>query len=219
VGRQLTEVLRTKLRMSRQEAKKRAVELFATVGLRHPGQVYRQLPHELSGGMLQRVLIAIAVSCDPVLLVADEATTALDVTVQAEVLDLLRHLRDDRGLAVLFVSHDLAVIAELCDRVIVCYAGEIVESGPTQEILLNPRHPYTRELVRVALPGLDGHGLEVIPGQPPAPQDDIDGCRFADRCRFRTDACQSAPIPLNTSTGHPVRCIRTEAIESRAAPA
>jgi peptide/nickel transport system ATP-binding protein len=214
VGRQLAEAVRVKLGLSRRAARARALELFDLVGLYRPEHVYRQLPHELSGGMLQRVLIAIAVSCGPDLLVADEATTALDVTIQAEVIELLRRLRDERGLAVLFVSHDLAVIAELCDRVVVCYGGEVVESGPTEEILLRPRHPYTRELVRVASLGLGGTGLDVIPGHPPAPGAAITGCWFAERCRFASDGCRSAPVPLTgVGAGHDVRCVRADALD------
>ena len=135
VGYQLAEVLRVKLGLGRRAARSRALELFEAVGLRQPELVFHQIPAELSGGMLQRVMIAIAISCDPQLLVADEPTTALDVTIQAEVLELLRRLRDERGLAVLFVSHDLAVITQLCDRIVVFYAGELVESGPAEEII------------------------------------------------------------------------------------
>jgi peptide/nickel transport system ATP-binding protein len=213
VGRQVTEVLRTKLNLGRSAARARTIELFDLVGLRRAEHVYRQYPHELSGGMMQRVLIAIAVCCDPDLLVADEATTALDVTVQAEVIDLLRRLRDERGLAVLFVSHDLAVIAELCDRVVVCYAGEVVESGPTEQILLRPSHPYTRELVRVASLGLGRRSLDVIPGQPPAPGAEVSGCWFADRCSFVTDECRAAPVPLTAFDGHEVRCVRAGEVD------
>ena len=141
-------MLRVKLGLGRRKAaRRRAIELFDAVGLHPAERVYGQLPVELSGGMLQRVMIAIAVSCDPELLVADEATTALDVTIQAEILELILRLRDERGLAVLFVSHDLAVVAELCDRVVVFYAGEVVETGPTAEILANPQHPYTQALL------------------------------------------------------------------------
>ena len=153
VGGQLAEVLRVKLGLGRRAAHHRALELFEAVGLRQPERVCRQIPAELSGGMRQRVMIAIAISCDPKLLVADEPTTALDVTIQAEVLELLRRLRDERGLAVLFVSHDLAVITQLCDRIVVFYAGEIVESGPAREIAERPRHPYTQALLRVASVG------------------------------------------------------------------
>ena len=144
------------------------MELFTAVGLHHPERVFHQIPAELSGGMLQRVMIAIAISCDPRLLIADEATTALDVTIQAEIIELLKDLRDQRDLAVLFVSHDLALIRELCDRVVVFYAGEAVETGPVEEIIDRPRHPYTQALLRVASVGdFQRRELRVIPGQPP----------------------------------------------------
>ena len=182
VGHQLAEVLRVKLGLGRRAAHQRAIELFGAVGLRQPELVFHQIPAELSGGMLQRVMIATAISCDPQLLVADEPTTALDVTIQAEVIELLLQLRDQRGLAVLFVSHDLAVITELCDRVVVFYAGEVVETGPTEEIIERPRHPYTQALLRVASVGdFRRRELEVIAGQPPQVGAAIDGCRFAAR--------------------------------------
>jgi peptide/nickel transport system ATP-binding protein len=212
VGHQLAEALRTSGRISRRDAKTRAIELFAAVGLHRPEHVYKQLPAELSGGMLQRVLIAIAISGDPDLLVADEATTALDVTIQAEVIELLLRLRAERGLAVLFVSHDLAVISELCDRTVVFYAGEVVESGPTQEILRNPRHPYTRALLKVASVGdYSRRDLDVIPGQPPAVGEAITGCRFAARCDFAVDDCRRAAIPTIALTpDHDARCVRID---------
>ncbi len=150
IGRQLSEVLRVKGGLGRREAKARAHELLALVGLRRPELVYRQIPSELSGGMQQRAMLALAVSCDPDLLVADEPTTALDVKTQAEVLALLAELRERLGLAVLFVSHDLDVVAELCDRIAVFHRGEIVEAGTTDEIIRRPRHPYTRSLIEAA---------------------------------------------------------------------
>jgi len=150
IGGQLAEVLRVKRGLGRRAARERALELLTSMELRDPARVYGQYPHELSGGMLQRVMIAIAVSCAPRLLIADEATTALDVTVQAEVLELLNRLRGEHRLSVVLVSHDLAVIAETCDRVAVLYRGEIVETGPTAEVLAAPRHAYTRELLREA---------------------------------------------------------------------
>jgi peptide/nickel transport system ATP-binding protein len=210
VGHQLTEVLRVKLGLSRRPARRRALDLFEAVGLREPGRVFHQIPAELSGGMLQRVMIAIAISCDPRLLVADEPTTALDVTIQAEVLELLRQLRDERGLAVLFVSHDLAVITQLCDRIAVFYAGEVVESGPAQEIVQRPRHPYTRALLRVASVGDFRRGqLEVIPGQPPPVGADIAGCRFAERCPVAIAACRAGLVrPVLAGDQHHVRCVR-----------
>ena len=150
VGRQLAEALRRKAGLDREAARARALELFASVGLPNPEIVYRSYPHELSGGMAQRVLIAIAVSGDPELLVADEPTSSLDVLVQAGVLELLRRLTAERGLALLLVTHDLAVVAELCDRVLVCDAGEIVEQGPAAAVLADPAHPRTRALIQAA---------------------------------------------------------------------
>jgi peptide/nickel transport system ATP-binding protein len=147
VGRQLAEVLRVKTGLRRRAAVDRAIELFESMGLRRPELVYTQYPHELSGGMLQRVLIAIALSENPQLLIADEATTALDVTVQAEVLDVFAELRERRDLALILVSHDLAVIAQVCDQVVVVRNGRVVEAGDTSEVLRNPRHEYTRTLV------------------------------------------------------------------------
>jgi peptide/nickel transport system ATP-binding protein len=210
VGSQVTEVLRVKRKLSRARARERAVELLTAVGLRRAGRVFHQIPAELSGGMLQRVMIAIAISCDPELLIADEATTALDVTIQAEIIELIKDLRDQRGLAVLFVSHDLAVIRELCDRVVVFYAGEVVEAGPVEEIIERPRHPYTQALLRVASVGdFQRRELEVIPGQPPHVGAQITGCRFAERCPAAIDACRSGDIALTRlGPAHQARCVR-----------
>jgi peptide/nickel transport system ATP-binding protein len=225
VGGQLTEVLRVKLGLGRRAARQRAIELFEAVGLRQPERVFHQIPAELSGGMLQRAMIAIAISCNPRLLVADEATTALDVTIQAEVIDLLRQLRDQRhhnerdhgqsghgGLAVLFVSHDLAVVTQLCDRIVVFYAGEVVESGPTREIIERPRHPYTQALLRVASVGdFRRRELQVIEGQPPQVGADITGCRFAARCPVAVPACSAGPVhPVMVGDQHHARCVRAK---------
>ncbi len=177
--------------------------------------------------MLQRVMIAIAISCDPELLIADEATTALDVTIQAEIIELIKDLRAAAGLAVLFVSHDLAVIRELCDRVVVFYAGQVVEAGPVEEIIERPRHPYTRALLRVASVGdFQRRELEVIPGQPPHVGEQIAGCRFAERCPAAVDACRAGDIALTRlGPAHEARCVRvndpelTEASAAVAAPA
>ena len=210
VGSQVTEVLRAKQKLGRRAAHDKALELFTAVGLHNRELVFHQIPAELSGGMLQRVMIAIAISCEPRLIIADEATTALDVTIQAEVIELLKDLRDQRGLAVLFVSHDLAVIRELCDRVVVFYAGEVVESGAVEEIIERPRHPYTQALLRVASVGdYQRRELEVIAGQPPRVGAEITGCRFAARCPAAIDACRSAAISLaKLAPGHQARCIR-----------
>jgi peptide/nickel transport system ATP-binding protein len=210
VGPQLAEVLRIKRGLGRRAARRRAIELFEAVGLRQPETVYDQIPAELSGGMLQRVMIAIAISCDPELLIADEATTALDVTIQAEVIELLLRLREERGLAVLFVSHDLAVISALCDRIVVFYAGEVVESGPASEILAQPRHPYTQALLQVASVGDFGRReLRVIAGTPPQVGERITGCRFAARCPLAVDACTAGPVrSVSVGYEHAARCVR-----------
>jgi len=212
VGSQLAEVLRVKGGLERADARRRAVDLLEAMGIHHPEHVYGQVPAQLSGGMLQRVMIAIAVSCDPELVVADEATTALDVTTEREVIDLLRALRRRIGISVLMVSHDLAVVAELCDRIVVFYAGEIVEAGPVEQIVSAPRHPYTRALLRVASLGDGDHRrLDVIPGQPPPVGTQLPGCRFAARCEHATEACTATPVALRPfDRDRAVRCVRAE---------
>ena len=209
VGQQLAEQLRVKGGMGRSAAKARSVELFDEVGLHQPADVFHQYPHQLSGGMLQRVLIAIAISLEPDLLIADEATTALDVVIQAEILELLRRLRATHELSLLLVTHDLAVVAETCDRVLVMYGGQIVESGPTEEVLARPRHPYTQALMSVASIGTwERRTLDTIPGQPPAAGETMPGCRFAPRCRYVMDDCVSGPVPLtDLGGGRSARCV------------
>jgi peptide/nickel transport system ATP-binding protein len=208
VGRQVTEQIRLVRGGTRESARAAAAELLRAVGLR-PETIMRRYPHELSGGMSQRLLIALAVAGEPQLLVADEPTTALDVAVQAEVLELLTDLRRRTGLALLLVSHDLAVVGEVCDRVVVLYAGQVVESGPTAEVLARPRHPYTRALLSVALPGDGGRReLEVIPGVPPAPGQAGSGCRFAPRCRYALEVCRTGAVPVTGGDRHSVRCAR-----------
>ncbi|WP_258052612.1 ABC transporter ATP-binding protein [Streptomyces sp. Ru73] len=220
VGRQLAEQLRVGRGLSRTEAHDRAVALFTAVGLHRPAELYHHYPHELSGGMLQRVLIAIAVSCDPELLIADEATTALDVVVQAEILELLQDLRESRGLTLLLVTHDLAVVAENCDRVIVMYAGEIVEDGPTAEVLAAPAHPYTETLLKVAAIGdRDRWEPAVIPGRPPETGAALPGCRFAERCAYATAECTAAPVALRSvGEGRRARCLRPAGPPARDLP-
>lgn len=211
VGRQLAEPLRVRQRLSRPDAHRRAVELLGAVGLHEPAEVYHRYPFELSGGMLQRVLIATAIAGDPDLLVADEATTALDTVVQAEVLDVLARLRAERGLALLLVSHDLAVVAEVCDRILVFYAGEIVEDGPTEQVLAAPAHPYTEALLRVASIGdWQRRELAVIPGRPPEAGAAPPGCRFAPRCAHATAACTATPTlaMAEAGPGRQTRCVR-----------
>ncbi len=213
VGHQVAEVLRVKRGLDRHAARTRGTELLAEVGLDRPDRVFHQYPHELSGGMLQRVLIAIAVALEPELLIADEATTALDVVIQAEILHLLSRLRRTHDLSLLLVTHDLAVVAETCDRVLVMYGGEIVESGPTEQVLRDPLHPYTRALLSVASIGdWNRRSLEVIPGSPPEAGEDLPGCRFAPRCRDAVAACTSAPVALEQQGGgRTARCLRVQA--------
>jgi peptide/nickel transport system ATP-binding protein len=212
VGHQLSEQLRVKRRLHRRDAHARSVELFTEVGLHRPEQVFHQYPHELSGGMLQRVLIAIAVALEPDLLIADEATTALDVVIQAEILELLSRLRTDHHLSLLLVTHDLAVVAETCDRVLVMYGGEIVESGPTAEVLADPRHPYTRALLEVASIGdWSRRTLDVIPGSPPEAGQQMPGCRFAPRCREVREQCTAGPVGLTAvADDRSARCVRLD---------
>ncbi|MHA6757795.1 ABC transporter ATP-binding protein [Streptacidiphilus sp. PAMC 29251] len=218
VGRQLAEPLRVRHGLSRSESRRRAVELLGSVGLHKPEEVFHRYPFELSGGMLQRALIATAIAGEPELLVADEATTALDTVVQAEVLDLLASLRAERGLALLLVSHDLAVVAEVCDRILVFYAGEIVEDGPTEQVLAAPAHPYTQALLRVASIGdWERRELAVIPGRPPEAGAAPSGCRFAERCDYARAECGAEellslrPFGEQGSLGERrTRCVRAD---------
>ncbi|UYM07740.1 ABC transporter ATP-binding protein [Solicola gregarius] len=219
VGHQLTEQLRVKRGSSRGESRQRAIELFAEVGLHDPAGVFHRYPHQLSGGMLQRVLIAIAISCEPELLIADEATTALDVVIQAEILRLLQRLRESHGLSLLLVSHDLAVVAETCERILVMYGGQIVEEGPVDEVLGNPQHPYTQALMGVATIGdWRRRRLEVISGQPPAAGERMPGCRFAPRCAYASAECLAGPVPLTeVDEVRSVRCVLHASIAERRA--
>jgi peptide/nickel transport system ATP-binding protein len=202
IGSQVIEALRLRRGpgiepMSRSESRLVAADLLREVGLTDPEARLDAYPHQLSGGMRQRVMIAMALSCEPALLVADEPTTALDVTVQAQILDLLTELRRGRRMAILLITHDLGVVAEVCDRVIVMYAGQVVESGRIEEIFSHPRHPYTRGLVD-SLPRLDGlrERLRPIEGSLPDPSDLPKGCRFHDRCVYAFERCRLEEPPL-----------------------
>jgi len=197
VGAQIAEAMRAHEAVSRSEARARIGPLLDRVGLPDPDRVARAYPHELSGGMRQRALIAMAVACGPSILIADEPTTALDVTVQAQILALLGSLRRETGMAVLLISHDLAVVAQVADRVAVMYGGQIVEHGPALEVLTAPRHPYTEGLLR-AVPSIedDRRGLAMIPGQVPHPTAWPDACRFHPRCPYAWERCRThAPPP------------------------
>ena len=208
VGSQIAEAIRAHRPVSRRAATTQAVTLLRNVGIPDPERRAKAFPHELSGGMRQRVMIAMAIANGPRLLVADEPTTALDVTIQAQVLDLLASLKRDSGLGLLFITHSLPVVAEIADRVAVMYAGEILEEGPTAEIFADPRHPYTAALLRSA-PKDDGPAPEGIPGSVPVPGDLPAGCVFAPRCDKRIDTCVKTRPPLfDIGPGRASRCIR-----------
>ncbi len=220
VGDQIAETVRRHRSVNRRAAKARAVEVLDAVGIPNAGSRARSYPHELSGGMRQRAMIAMALSCEPKLLIADEPTTALDVTIQAQVLDLFRSLRDDLGLAVLFVTHDLGVVADICDRVVVMYAGQVVEEAPVDDLYGRPRHPYTEGLLR-AMPQIGGRGerLEVIPGRTPLPWAMPEGCRFHPRCPYAEDRCRQGEVELRTvARAHTSRCVRFHELELTAGP-
>jgi peptide/nickel transport system ATP-binding protein len=210
IGDQVAEPLRAHEGLSREQALERATELLRQVGIPDPQRRLGAYPHEFSGGMQQRAMIAAALACRPALLIADEPTTALDVTVQAQILRLLIGLRDQAGLAVLLVSHDLGVIAQTCDTIAVMYAGRIVEHGPKREILRRPLHPYTLGLIG-SQPGTapPGDELTSIPGQPPSLADLPQGCRFHPRCNMAEPACRAArPALVQAAAGHCTACRR-----------
>ena len=212
VGRQIGETLRLHQNMSKAQATERAVEMLQLVGIPEPRRRVAEYPHQLSGGMRQRVMIAITLACSPKLLIADEPTTALDVTIQAQILDLMRDLKARVGAAIMLITHDLGVVAEVADQVVVMYAGRKVEEAPVGELFANPRHPYTQGLLG-AVPklgsSLSGHTerLSEIPGLVPSLKKRIDGCVFAGRCPKVTDLCrQVAPGLELKAAGHIAAC-------------
>jgi peptide/nickel transport system ATP-binding protein len=195
VGWQIAEQLRAHQQLSRRAARGRTIELLAEVGISNPSRRVDQYPHEFSGGMRQRVMIAMALSCSPSLLIADEPTTALDVTIQAQILELMKRLQRDHGSSILLITHDMGVVSDLAERVIVMYAGGVVEEGPKAAVFRDPQHPYTWGLLgsipRVGRPRV--RRLAAIPGQPPSLLALPPGCRFAPRCRHRFDKCDVKP--------------------------
>jgi oligopeptide/dipeptide ABC transporter ATP-binding protein len=200
IGRQLTETLETHLGMTSAQAQARAVELLSLVGIPDGARRLRQFPHQFSGGMRQRIMIAMALSCDPALILADEPTTALDVTIQAQILELMKGLSRRLGVAILMITHNLGVVARYADRVNVMYAGKIVERATARELYANPRHPYTLGLLR-SVPRLDEPRrakLQPIPGQPPDLSRLPVGCSFAPRCAYAIDRCREQEPPLDT---------------------
>ena len=209
VGFQLMEPLREHLKLSKTEARRRAVELLTMVGIPLAAERLHDYPHQFSGGMRQRVMIAIALSCDPKILIADEPTTALDVTIQAQILDLVKQLRRKLGMGIIWITHDLGVVAGIADRVAVMYGGLIVEHATVEEFYANPKHPYTRALLET-LPSLDGtrgERLNSIAGQPPHLSEHPTACPFAARCRHAFDRCWSENPPYRIIAGsHGVAC-------------
>ncbi|WP_158642227.1 ABC transporter ATP-binding protein [Actinomadura sp. WAC 06369] len=216
IGAQLVESARTAdPGLSAADARELAERTLERVGIPEPAARMRSHPHEISGGQAQRIVIAMALVARPDVLFCDEPTTALDVTTQAQVLELLRDLNREFGISVVIATHDLEVIADIAGRIVVMYAGQVVEEGPTAQVLAEPRHPYTYSLLRAA-PGLAGDGrLQAIAGRPPAPSDEPPGCAFADRCPGVHDACTTVrPEPREVRPGRMVACIRAEGYES-----
>jgi oligopeptide/dipeptide ABC transporter ATP-binding protein len=227
VQRQLTETLELHMGMSKQESRRESVNLLTRVGIPDPETRIKQYPHQFSGGMRQRVMIAMALSCNPRLIIADEPTTALDVTIQAQILDLMKALTTEFGVALIIITHNLGVVARYADRVNIMYAGKVIERGNAGEIYANPRHPYTVGLLR-SVPRLDlprREKLDPIEGQPPDLINLPVGCSFRDRCRWAIDKCATdSPELMDTGDGHLSACWRYEdlgpsAIEALSAPA
>jgi oligopeptide/dipeptide ABC transporter ATP-binding protein len=197
VGKQLTEHMRTGLHLNRAQARARALDLLDQMRIPQPHKAMRAYPHQFSGGMRQRIAIAIGLACRPQLLIADEPTTALDVTVQAGILVLLEELRRESDLAVLFITHDLGVLSSVAQRAYVFYAGRAMESGPTGRVLLSPRHPYTAALLGARPHGLSANrSLQAIPGAPALASERLPGCPFEPRCTFAVDTCRTSPPPV-----------------------
>ena len=217
VGYQVAEALRAHFEISKSDAMSKTVDLLKSVRIPSPGMRIRDYPHQLSGGMRQRVMIAMAIACNPALLIADEPTTALDVTIQAQILELLQGLRKERDMAVLLITHDLSIIAEQAERVAVMYAGRIMELAPVEELFRNTLHPYTIGLLE-SLPDKKGVPLKPISGFVPSPDLYPEGCKFSDRCPSVIDACTAAePELVEISKRHYVRCIRVGASDSERA--
>lgn len=210
IGDAIADVVQARRRCRRSEARSAAVDLLAEVGMADPARRARMWPHELSGGLRQRAVIAMALAHEPSVLLCDEPTTALDVTVQDQILGLLDRLRRERGVALVFVTHDLAVVATLCQRIMVMYAGQIVEAGPTAEVLARPRHPYTMALLQASRTRTSADDARPIGGSPPDAAAFPEGCRFAPRCPFAVERCLTAPYRLaGSAPGFADACVRS----------
>lgn len=212
IDKQMIEGIRLHTNMSKEEARKHASKMLSQVGIPDPERVLKNYPHQLSGGMSQRVMIAMAMSCNPQMLIADEPTTALDVTIQAQILELMKKIQQEEGMSILLITHDLGVVAEMCTRVIVMYAGEIVEEAPVEELFNHPAHPYTEGLI-ASVPKL-GSGVKVLPSIPGSVPDLSmlpKGCRFAPRCKYATERCRNEePDLFQISANQRCRCWRQE---------
>ncbi|RNB79149.1 ABC transporter ATP-binding protein [Brevibacillus nitrificans] len=208
VGDQIGEAVRIHLKYSKAQARVKSIEMLKQVGIPRPEQIVDEYPHRLSGGMRQRVMIAMAMACNPKLLIADEPTTALDVTIQAQILDLMKQLKSTQGTAILLITHDLGVVAEMCDRVVVMYGGKVVEESDVVTLFTDPKHPYTQGLLK-SMPtlGTEEKRLYSIKGSVPTPGSLREGCHFAPRCEFASDVCRrKSPQLLEIERGHFTRC-------------
>ena len=212
VGNQIIESIRIHLKLSKKEAKERAIQILEKVGMPDPKAVLNKYPHMLSGGMRQRVMIAMALCCHPTLLIADEPTTALDVTIQAQIMALLKELQQEMNMSVILITHDMGVVAEMADRVIVMYAGQFVEEAPVKELFKEPRHPYTKALLGSVPSIYDAKDRELssIPGRVPEHYDAYEGCRFADRCPYKTEKCKEKQEDIYVDAVHRVKCHRAQ---------
>ncbi len=209
VGNQIVESIRTHMHLSKEDAKKRAEMLLEKVGMPDARGTMKKYPHTLSGGMRQRVMIAMALSCNPRLLIADEPTTALDVTIQAQIMKLLKELREETGMSMILITHDIGLVANMADRVLVMYAGQIIEEAPVKELFENPKHPYTKALLDTVPTIRDSADRQLIsiPGIVPESYDDIQGCRFAERCKYRRPECDNPQKDYAFGAYHKARCV------------
>ncbi|MCR5387942.1 MAG: ABC transporter ATP-binding protein [Lachnospiraceae bacterium] len=202
IGKQMMEMFKLHSNISKDEAKEKCLHLLEAVGITPAEERFHSYPFQMSGGQLQRVSIAMSLACDPKLLIADEPTTALDVTMQAQILELLKKLRDEFGTSILVITHNFGVVAEICSRVAVMYAGQIVESGDVKDIFYNPKHPYTRDLIgSIPKTGCAGEKLVTIPGAPPQLNRSIEGCPYEPRCKYADESCHSWTPELVNETG------------------
>ena len=209
VGSQITESIKTHLKLSGKEAAERAIALLQRVGMPDAAGTMKKYPHTLSGGMRQRAMIAMALSCHPKLLIADEPTTALDVTIQAQIMRLIKELQQENGMSVILITHDIGLVANMADRVLVMYAGQVVEEASVKELFCNPRHPYTKALLDTVptIRDSEERQLVAIPGMVPESYDGLTGCRFSDRCAYQKPECYEPQEDYEFGLGHRAKCI------------